>query len=309
MKTNRSATLLALTASGALWGVTVPLTKIAVTGWGPVWLTVVRFALAAVPLLLLVNRAALRRALSPGVVFWGAAGYGAVIVLQGLGIQRTSVAHASLIIGLTPVLAAVAAVALGRAVVGRTAWTGFALAFVGIALVAVGGGGSSSVAGDLLVLLSVLLSAAFVVAQDRLLEGREPLAVTAVQFSAAALLAAPIAFLSEGLPTIPSAPAPLLAAVALTVVGTLLPYALFAYAQTRVSPALAGAFLNIEPLVGFAVGVVAFGDPFTALHLTAALSVLVGLALTALPTRPARPRPVPVVALRHDDPAELCRAA
>ncbi|MGW0202972.1 DMT family transporter [Nonomuraea sp. NPDC003201] len=285
MTTNRSATLSALTAAGVLWGVTVPLIKIALAGWGPVWLTVVRFALAAVPLLFVADRAPLRRAASPRVVFWGATGYALVIVLQGLGIERTSVAHASLIIGLTPLLAAIATVALGRARVGRTAWTGFALAFAGIALVATSGGGSASLGGDLLILVSVLLSATFLLAQDRLLVDRDPLAVTAVQFAASALLAAPLAVAVEGAPALPSSTAPIVAALALTVLGTLLPYALFAYAQSRVSPGLAGAFLNIEPVVGFGAGVIAFGDPFGPLQLLGGLTVLAGLALTAAPAQ------------------------
>jgi O-acetylserine/cysteine efflux transporter len=37
--------------------------------------------------------------------------------------------------------------------------------------------------------------------------------------------------------------------------GTLLPFTLFAYAQGRVSPEVAGAFLNLEPLVGAVAGV------------------------------------------------------
>ena len=48
--TNRNRTaILALAAAGALWGLTVPLSKLALEWLGPGWLTVARFALAAPP--------------------------------------------------------------------------------------------------------------------------------------------------------------------------------------------------------------------------------------------------------------------
>lgn len=287
MQNLRSGPLLALIVSGVLWGVTVPLTKIALDGVGPLWLSTARFGLAAVPLLLLAGRAELRAALTPKVAAWGAAGYGGVIVLQGLGIARTSVAHASLIIGLVPVLGALGALALGRGGAGRTAWIGFGVAFTGIALVAAGGGGSATVGGDLLVLLSALLTAAFLLAQADLLTGRRPLAVTAVQFAAAALASAPLALVAEGGPALPAGQGPLLAVAGLIVGGTLVPFWLFAYAQAWVAPDLAGAFLNIEPVIGFALGVLAFGDPFGPLHVAGVLAAVTGLVLTALPPRPA----------------------
>src|SRR5207248_2035910 len=46
MRNHRHAPLAALLAAGLLWGTTVPLTKLALAGWGPGWLTVARFAAA-----------------------------------------------------------------------------------------------------------------------------------------------------------------------------------------------------------------------------------------------------------------------
>ena len=115
--------------------------------------------------------------------------------------------------------------------------------------------------GDGMVLASVLLSAVFTVGQTRLLRGRDPIAVTAVQFLGAALVTAPFSALTEGVPPAPAAAASLLAVVALIAGGTLLPFTLFAFGQSRVPAEIAGAFLNIEPLVGAVAGVVVFGDP------------------------------------------------
>ena len=59
---NRSA-LLALTAAGLMFGVTVPLSKLALGWLDPTWLAVVRFGLAA-PVLALVARKTLREAVT-----------------------------------------------------------------------------------------------------------------------------------------------------------------------------------------------------------------------------------------------------
>src|SRR5215210_3223257 len=127
-------------------------------------------------------------------------GFGAVILLQNAGIERTSVGHAALVVGAVPVLVALVSAGLGQGVARPTAWLGYGLALAGIAAVAGGGGAGASTAGDLLVFGSVALSATFVVAQPRLLAGRDPAAVTAVQFAAGAVVALPHALAFEGLP-------------------------------------------------------------------------------------------------------------
>jgi len=279
----RHSALAALVAAGLLWGLTVPLSKLALEWLEGGWLTVVRFALAA-PLLAVLARANLRAALTPRIVFAGAVGYGLVIVLQNAGIERTSVSHASLIVGAVPALVALVAAVSGRGSTGPTAWLGFALALGGVAIVAGGGGGAASLGGDALVLASVALSATFVVIQPSLLRGRDPMAVTAVQMVAGGLAAVPNAAL-EGLPAAPAGAAPVMALLALAIAGTLAPFALFAYGQSRVAPELAGAFLNLEPIVGTAAGALAFGDPFGPLQLAGGFVILVGIVLSTTPRR------------------------
>jgi len=281
---NRRLPTLALALSGLLWGCSAPLTKVALGALGPAWLTAVRFVLAALPLLWVARRG-LRGALSPAVVLGGAVGYGLVVALWNLGLARTSVSHGALMVGAVPAMVALVAVLAGRGTAGGRAWAGFALAVAGVALIAADGG-DASLAGDLLVLASMLISAAFTVWQPDLLAGRDPLAVTAVQFTASALPAVAFAALTEGSP-VPAAgvvgPGAWVAVAALGLVGTLAPFTLFAWAQTRTTPEVAGAFLNLEPVVGAVAGAVAFGDPFGRLQVTGGLAVLLGIALSALP--------------------------
>ena len=288
MNTNRRHAVAALIAAGLLWGTTVPLTKVALEWLPPGWLTVVRFGLAAAVLLaaLLITgqRTALRRAFTPAVLAAGALGYGGSVMVQNAGITRTSVTHAALLIGAVPVLVAIIAAVWHRTVARPVAWFGFAVSLGGVGLVtAGGGGGGATLAGDGLVLASLLLSATVTVAQARLLTGRDPVAVTAVQFLGATLGSLPVAVVSEGAPATPAGFGAPLAVVALALAGTLLPFTLFAFGQTRVSAEVAGAFLNLEPLVGAITGAVAFGDPVGLAQVFGGMAILAGIALSSLP--------------------------
>ena len=278
MTRERRNALVALTAAGLIWGLTVPLAKLALGWLDPYWLNVGRFGLAGA-LLACAARGSLREALSPLVVAWGAAFYGACLLLQNLGIALTSVSHAGLIFGSVPLLVAVTAAASGRGKASRAAWAGFALGFVGIAMIA-GSGGLDSIAGDLLVLGSAAVSALYIVGQPRVLEGRDPVAVTAVQMLAGAAVTLPLALAIGTTPALPSG-APLVAFAALAVVGSLLPFALYAYGQARVAPEVAGAFINLEPLVGVAIGASLFGDPFGPVQALGSITVCAGILLSA----------------------------
>ena len=289
MTTNRTA-ILALAAAGALWGLTVPLSKLSLDWLGGGWLTVVRFALAA-PLLAWFGRRGLRAALTPRIVAAGAIGFGAVIMLQNAGIERTSVSHAALVVGAVPVMVALMAAAVGHGVARPVAWAGYGLALAGIAMVAGAGGAGATLAGDLLVLASVALSATFIVAQPRLLAGRDPAAVTAVQFAAGGLVALPHALAFEGLPPAPVHSGPVIALAALALAGTVLPFWLFAHGQAHVPANTAGAFLNLEPLVGVAVGWIGFGEVVAANQLLGGVAVLAGIALSTYEPDQERRRP------------------
>ena len=283
MDTHRRTAILALAAAGALWGLTVPLSKLSLEWLGPGWLAVARFLLA-VPPLALIGRRGVRQALDWRVVAAGAVGFGAVILLQNAGIQRTSVAHAALIVGAVPVLVALIGVGAGDTATGRAGWGGHVLALGGIALVARGGGGGSTASGDVLMMASAALSAGFIALQPRVLIGRDPAAVTAVQFASGALVAIPVAAVTEGLPAVPAHPVPVLAFGALILAGTVLPFWLFAFGQARVPATLAGTFVNLEPLVGASAGWLAFGDRATAAQVAGAVALLIGIGLATAAT-------------------------
>ncbi|HEX9063622.1 MAG TPA: DMT family transporter [Streptosporangiaceae bacterium] len=289
MRTDRRA-LLALTAAGVLWGTTVPLSKLALEWLPPAWLAAIRFAIAAAALIAIAGPGRVRRACRPGLLAAGAAGYGGSVLLQNVGITRTSVSDAALLVGAAPVLVAVIAAAWHRSVARPLAWGGFALSLAGVGLVTGLHGTGSSASGNALVLISVLISSVFTVGQSRMLEGRDPIVVTAVQFLGAALATLPVAALTEGAPPAPGRITPVLIVAALAACGTLAPFTLFAYGQTRVAAEVAGAFVNIEPVVGAVAGVTLFGNPATTGLAVGGAAILAGIGMSSRTGRARRTR-------------------
>jgi O-acetylserine/cysteine efflux transporter len=281
MTNSRRLVFPALISAGILWGTTVPLSKLALGWLPPAWLAFTRFAFAAA-ILMIISRGRLRGAVSPAILVSGGLGFGASVVLQNFGVERTSVSHAALLIGATPVLVAILAAASRQGIARPAAWAGFALSLAGVAVIASGRGGGASLGGDGLVLLAQLGSAGFTVSQARLLRGRDPLAVTAVQLLAAAVVTLPVALTTEGLHASHASSAAVLATVGLIVAGTVGPTTLFAFGQSHVSADVAGAFLNLEPLVGAVTGIVLFGDPVGLAQLSGGAAILAGIALSSL---------------------------
>jgi O-acetylserine/cysteine efflux transporter len=255
----RRRALIALTLAGSTWGLTLPLSAIALHSVPPAWLASFRFGVAALLLALVAGRENLRAALDAKVLGWGALGYAGVIVLQGEAIERTSVSHAAVLGGSVPVLVVAMAMARGGRRPSPAVVLGLLGALAGATLIAGAGGGHASLEGDALVLLASVLSALYIVAQPRLLGGRTPVALTSVQMGAASILTLPLALFAEPAPHVHGSA--LLAIVGLVVIGSLLPFTLYAWGQTRVHSEVAGAFLNLEALVGGVLGILAFHDP------------------------------------------------
>jgi O-acetylserine/cysteine efflux transporter len=281
MNNSRRLVFTALISAGVLWGTTVPLSKVALAWLPPAGLALTRFGLAAA-LLMFVRRSSLRAAASPAILVSGALGYGGSVVLQNFGIERTSVTHAALLIGATPVLVAIIAAVCGHGVARPAAWAGFGVSLAGVAVIAAGKGGGASMGGDGLILAGQLASAGFTVSQARLLRGRDPVAVTGLQLMAAAVVTLPLALLTGGLHAGPASPAAVLATGALVLIGTVAPTTLFAIAQSRVPADVAGAFLNLEPLVGAVAGTLLFASPLGPVQLAGGGAILAGISLSSL---------------------------
>ena len=107
-------------------------------------------------------------------------------ILQFAGLARTTVSHASLMVGVMPVLLAVAAVFYAKEKLALPGWLGLVASTIGAGLVAIGGTQSESsaatVAGDLLVVVSLLGGVVWVLLSQRLMRRYSPTATTDIRF-------------------------------------------------------------------------------------------------------------------------------
>jgi O-acetylserine/cysteine efflux transporter len=274
----RPRALMALILAGSTWGLTLPLSAVTLRGFAPAALVSIRFACAAGVLAVIARRASLRAALTWRIAWWGVLGYGAVVLAQCEGIERTSLSHAAVLGGIVPVLVVLIAIARGCERPSALGMIGL-LGAVGGAGLFTSGGGRASLVGDGLVLLAGVCFSVYIVAQPALLAGRDAIAVTAIQMGAASIVLAPVALVGEPAPQLSGAIA--LALFGLVIVGSLLPFALYAWGQARVPHELAGAFLNVEALVGGVIGVLAFHNQMGIKQVLAVALIAAGLLLVA----------------------------
>jgi len=161
------------------------------------------------------------------------------------------------------------------------AWAGFGLSLAGVGFIASGQGSGSTLGGDGLVLAAQLVSASFTVSQARLLRGRDPIAVTGLQLMSAAVMVLPVALSTEHRLAGSVSASALLATIGLVVAGTVGPTTLFAFGQSKVAADVAGAFLNIEPLVGAVIGTALFADPLGPVQVAGGLAIMTGIGLSS----------------------------
>ncbi len=281
---------LSLTASMALVGVYVALSR-PLTGVLPVFLlALLRFAIAAPAMLPWTLRAAgeppLTAAERRNLFLMSFFGNFLFSICMLFGMSLTTACAAGVIMSSLPaVVALLSRVLLGERL-GVPALAAVALAVGGIALLQLARGGQPGDAGawrgDLLVLGSVVCEALYVVIGKRLAAARAPLRVSALINLWGLVLMLPLG-LWQALHFDWSAPSPaswgLLVFYSLS--ASLVAVGLWMRGLRHVPAHQAGVFTVALPLAATAVGVLWLGESVGPLHLLALASALAGIGLVA----------------------------
>ncbi len=264
---NRLAFLLLL-AAGVFWGAGFPLGKVALRETDAAHMVLWRFLFASVIALPFALRRPEARALfrSPLVVACGVV-YALAFEVQNEGLARSSVSLAALLVGAMPALIAIAARALGEPV-SRLSWAGVAAATTGAALIAGRPQGAATPMGVVLSIIALFLFLTWLMILRRAPKPPTAMAMPAVTVIVAAATLVPISFALHGAPRLDLSPTAWSAMIGQGIFCTFLATAAWQFGAHRVGHARAGVFVNIEPLMGAAIGVALFGD-----HLTWALGV------------------------------------
>lgn len=276
---------LALVAVAAMWGSSYLAAKDVVDPDGVVAFLVIRFAVAAAGLAIILApglRRLTRTEARLGILYGLA--LSAVLLLETFGITMTSASNAGLIISLTIVMTPL----LDRWVRGTSLPSTFygatAVAVCGVALLTQNGGLGTPRVGDLLILLAAAARAGHVTLIARL-SGRSGQGtldtgrVTLVQLCTALTVFAMLSpFTGHGVVDVGRQLSfrGWLLTIYLALACTVAAFLIQMWAVRRTSPARVSLMLGTEPLWAAAIGVLLARDPITMVGIVGAALVLIG---------------------------------
>ena len=265
--------------AASLWGTGFYWGRLALDEMSVESMVLYRFLFACLGMLpvILTHRVRLTRSETRTLLL--AAGFGVPIQfeLQFHGLTLTTVSHASLMVGAMPVLLAAAAAMFAGERLDAIGWLALFASTAGAAMVVLGGSRvatgreTPSLAGDLLVIASLITALAWILLSKKLMQTHSPPVVTAYTiYWGTAMLAVPIfgvqglaSLLHVSVQPIPFAHVSVRAWVALAISGLLCTATttlLWNWGIHHVPASRAGVFLNIEPVLGSVLGVELLGE-------------------------------------------------
>jgi drug/metabolite transporter (DMT)-like permease len=266
----------ACAAAGCLWGTGFYFGKLALREMGVGHMVLYRFLFASLgmlPILLAARRGQGSRwtnwtAREKGTLLLSSAlGIPIQFLLQFEGLAHTTVSHAALMVGTMPVLLALGATLFAGERLDWIGWLALTGSTVGAALIVLGGrqagvaGSVPTLAGDLLVVLSLTISLGWILMNKSLMRVHSPLAVTAYGIlSGTMMLVLWVVTVNGPPPVVRVSSTAWMALAASGVLCTAATTLLWNWGIHHVPASRAGVFLNIEPALGSWLGVQLLGD-------------------------------------------------
>lgn len=261
---NRTLGFAACTIASSLWGCGFFFGKIALVEMGVGSMVLYRFLFATLVLLplLFTHKPGLNRREWGTLLLCAFLGIPLQFLFQFTGLSLTTVSHASLMVGTMPVFLAVAATLFAHERMDATGWFALVVSTLGAALIALGaretthGAGGPTLAGDMFVVVSLLIALGWVMLNKRLMERHSAIVVSAYGTACGTAMLLVCVPLIYGPP--PVHHISLKAWLALAASGLLCTATttlLWNWGLTQVPASQAGVLLNMEPLIGSILGV------------------------------------------------------
>jgi drug/metabolite transporter (DMT)-like permease len=223
------------------------------------------FAMPALLPLLVTHRPGLNRREWGLLVVASFLGVPVQFLIQFYALSITTVSHAALMVGMMPVILAVGATVFAHERMDLVGWMALAGSTCGAGLIALGAGshakGGATLAGDLLVVVSLLIALSWILINKELMERHSHVVVTAYGLAIGTLMLMVWVPVRYGMP--PVAGVSLKAWLALAGSGVLCTATttlLWNWGMTQVPASQAGVLLNMEPLIGSLLGVFVLGE-------------------------------------------------
>jgi drug/metabolite transporter (DMT)-like permease len=279
--TSISRPALAVATACVLWGLAFLFAKIALVELGTMHLVLYRFAIASAVLAGVVVRIGQLPNWRdvPLLVLTGGLCVPLTMLTQFAGLERTSVASASLIIGAGPPLIALAAFLVHRERLEAWGWAAIFLSTLGVGIMVGLPGPNRDWTGDGLVFLSMCFVPLWVLLSLRFVRLYSATLATAYILIGGTLTLVPITIGWSGLPPTDLSGQGWSALLALAIACTVAPFLLWNWGVGRMEAGRAGVFINLEPVVGAASGIALLGDSLTGGAVAGGALILVASAI------------------------------
>ncbi len=285
--------------AGCLWGTSFLCGKIAFRELNVAHMLLYRFLIASAGLApiawLRLDRRPPAASIPLAIPLLAAALFGVPIqfLVQFSGVARTTVSHASLMIGTLPMLLALAAIIFMGERLDRRGWLAIVASTVGVGLITLSApaasgstNGGPTLIGDGLVLLSLFAAVFWVIVSKRLLEVYPPLLISSgVLWIGTAMLVIWV-LLTEGPPPVHLAPITWIALIFTGLFGTSATVVLWNWGLSRVPASHAGVFANLEPAIGAILCVTVLHETLGHLALTGGLLIIGAAIVMSIGTQP-----------------------
>ena len=259
-----------------------PAGALGVGGYGPGELALLRFGTASVVLALYALASRMRPpALAdlPRICLASVLGISIYHVALNYGEVTVQAGAASLLIAAGPVFTALLSVVFLQERLTPTGWGGILLAFAGVALIALsGGGGLRFTPGALLILLAAAVAAAHSILSKRALRRYAAIEFTSYVIWTGTL---PLLFFLPGLlRQLPAAaPQATFAVVYLGIFPAAIAYVLWNHALARMPASLLSSFLYLSPVLAIFIAWLWLGEVPTVLTLLGGAIAIIGVVL------------------------------
>jgi drug/metabolite transporter (DMT)-like permease len=285
----------ALATAGSLWGTGFVFGKWALEQLTVGQMVFLRFLFASLGLLPVIwyesrhSSISIRRADLTLIIAAATLGVPIQFIIQFEGLARTTVSHASLMVGILPVLLAAGAAVFSRERLDAIGWLGLLASVLGAGLVAAGAAGGSSgsrgptLSGDLLVVVSLAAAVAWILMSQALMRrGYSPVMTSALVIITGTILLAGWVLATDGMPDFAQLSLETWGSVAaMGILATATTTLLWNWGLQQVPASQAGVFVNLEPVVGAILGVVLFHEAMGALAILGGLLILGAAAVVS----------------------------
>jgi len=259
--------------------------RVALREFPPMQLTAMRTTMAAAVLLALWL-ARPRPALTRHDLFWlallGIFGITLNQLLFAFGLQRTSVAHASILSATAPIMVLLIAAAIGQERFTLLKAGGMLIACLGVAVLQwdASGNAIATVAGDAIILLSALAIALYTVLGKHVTARYDIVTMNAVSFFAAFISLAPWLWPPHGFSWAAVSPRGWLSLLYMAIFPSVLGYLIYCYALTKMAASRVSAFMYLQPPLATLIAVPLLAEPVSASLAAGGGLVLLGVYVT-----------------------------